>query len=355
MHLIEAQRHYQPLINNGLESFLGKQRFLEPFLQDTYGIIKKYIENGGKRLRPLLAIQAYDAFGGQSGGIFPAAIALELLHNSTLIHDDIIDEDERRRGKPTTHAQLREMFRKDNKEVQYDGTIFSRRSSRFCVATAICAGNILYALSLRSLSETDTDDSSLQRCQSILTDAIQIVNNGQLLDLAYETSDITENEYLGMIEKKTGNLFKASVEMGAILGQASPSQFTLISRYAKRLALAFQIRDDLMDIDPQSKKANTFGSDIRRGKLTLMAIVAQERCDSSQKALLSGFGNPQASPEQIEQVIRVFQDTKAIDYTRTVAQTNVESALDDLKHLDIPRQNKEFFEEFAGFMIQRDC
>jgi len=209
---------------------------------------------GGKRLRPaMLFLAAESVKKGSSFDLMPAALAVELIHSFTLIHDDIMDEDSERRGVPTVHTLWDE-------------------------PTAILAGDVLHARAFEFLCRTPVDDRSRVRAVSLLAHTCADICEGQHEDMAFEDrTEVTEVEYLEMVRRKTGSLYAAAASLGAILAGAKPMQADALYQFGLSTGIAFQIQDDLIDLTaPSSVSGKDRGSDLREGKKTLIAIRAAE-------------------------------------------------------------------------------
>jgi geranylgeranyl diphosphate synthase type I len=261
-----------------------------------------------------------------------------------------MDEDDVRRNKPTIHKLMKDDFLK--KFEDKPARLFNTLSTRHAVTEAMCSGNILYSLGTVVLLESNAEPLLVKKALQFYSDAFNIVNDGQILDTKFELISPTEEQYLKMIEFKTANLFKASVEIGAILGNASENQLEALSRYATDAAIAFQLQDDLLDLT--TAKGNTFGSDIKNGKRTLILIKALESATAEQKQLINQvLGNESATLEQIEQVISIFNETGAIDYVNQLAKQKIEQAKAYLNNAELEQKPKEFFLQLADFMVNR--
>jgi geranylgeranyl diphosphate synthase type I len=210
---------------------------------------------GGKRLRPAVLLLAADAVNkGSSTDVMPAALALELTHSFTLIHDDIMDGDKVRRGVPTVHTRWDE-------------------------PTAILAGDVLFATAFEFISLCDAPDNAKVRSISMLARTCVEICEGQHLDMAFEQDeDVGEGEYLKMVEKKTGALYAASAGIGSILAGGNPTFTDALYHYGLGIGMAFQIQDDLIDLlaSPEVSGKDR-ASDIREGKKTLIHLKAREK------------------------------------------------------------------------------
>jgi geranylgeranyl diphosphate synthase type I len=245
---------------------------------------------GGKRLRPAMLFLAADSVKkGSAFDLMPAALAVELIHSFTLIHDDIMDEDTERRGVPTVHTLWDE-------------------------PTAILAGDVLHAQAFEFLCRTPAADSARVRTVSLLAHTCAEICDGQHTDMAFEGRDeVTEVEYLEMVRKKTGSLYAAAASMGAILAGAKPMQADALYQYGLTTGIAFQIQDDLIDLTaPSSVSGKDRGSDLREGKKTLIAIRAAEK----------GIGLPRGSlsDEEVDGVVKNLEEAGVIAGVRETAE-----------------------------------
>ncbi len=214
---------------------------------------------GGKRLRPVLALLCAEAFGGQYTGAIDAAVCVEVFHNFTLLHDDIMDAAPTRRGRDTVHV-------------------------RWGANSAILSGDAMMIMAYEVLSGS-ADFPNLFR---VFNKAALEVCEGQQLDMEFEQRDEVQlEEYLEMIRLKTAVLIAASAQMGALCGGASQQEQEAVYRYAENLGLAFQIQDDLLDTYGNAATfGKEIGGDIREGKQTFLRIVALDRANSEQKKIL---------------------------------------------------------------------
>ena len=210
---------------------------------------------GGKRLRPAVVLLAADAVRkGSSDDLLPAALALELTHSFTLIHDDIMDGDAVRRGVPAVHTVWDE-------------------------PTAILAGDVLYAKAFEYLCLSESKDAAKIRATKMLARTCTEICEGQSMDMAFEArDDVSDLEYLEMISKKTGVLYGASAAIGGILAGATSVQADALYQFGLNSGVAFQIQDDLIDLLASAEvTGKDRASDIREGKQTLIAIRAREK------------------------------------------------------------------------------
>lgn len=279
---------------------------------------------GGKRLRPALFKLAADAVNpGSSSRILSAGLSLEVTHNFTLIHDDIMDQDEYRRGKPTVHTLWGE-------------------------PAAILAGDVLYARAFSLICNVDADPEAKVRATSMLAITCEEICEGQNLDMSFEKrQDVSRDEYLDMVTKKTGVLYGAAAAIGAMLAGADQMVTDAFYAYGCRIGAAFQIQDDLIDLTaPAGQSGKDQASDIREGKQTLIAIMAREKgIDLSpyRRAL---------SPDEIAALIALLGNKGVIPDVRACAEKMVSDAVSGLFMLRDSTE-KQLLADLAYYFIRR--
>ena len=289
-----------------------------------YKASRHLVDAGGKRLRPSMLLIAAEATGGDPVALVSAAVSIELIHNFTLIHDDIMDNANIRRGRQSVH------------KIWGD-------------SGAILAGDTLYSKAFQILGNTPAESSLILRSMNILSETCTAICEGQWLDLEFENrSRVSEDEYMEMIEKKTGVLYGASACMGATLSGASAKEVKGLDEFGKLTGMGFQIHDDVLDLTaPEKVLGKRRGGDLVEGKKTLIMIDALEH-----GALVEVFGKKDASPQEIEKALYVLEKAGSIDYARTRAADLVnrgKRALDPLS--DSPA--KMLLLDLADYMIRR--
>ena len=244
------------------------------------------IVNGGKRLRPYMVIRSCQILGGKSSTAMIAASAVEMVHNFTLVHDDIMDNDEMRHGVPTVHK-------------------------KFGMPIAILAGDVLFSKAFQIISESKLSPNANAHLISRLAKACVDVCEGQLLDIkmADEKRIPTEAEYITMIGKKTAALFDVSCAMGAICATNKPKDISNLSTFGRNLGIAFQITDDLIGVmgDPKVTK-KPVGNDLREGKKSLPILMAIKLAKGNEKKIiLKAFGNSKISKKDLNRAVEVIR------------------------------------------------
>ncbi len=258
MNFKEELKEYVNIVNNELEKYLRKEKCPEERLNASmeYSLI-----SSAKRLRPILMISSYKLFKSDFEKVFPFAVAMEMIHNFSLIHDDLpgIDNDDFRHGKPTNHKAFNE-------------------------ATAILAGdgllnNAYMVISMELAKEKDTKElNNKLRAFKELAFGVDRMIAGEYVDTEFEGKEIS-NEYLEyMHNNKTGALIKTSVRIGAILAEAEEKELESLSKYADKIGLAFQIKDDILsEIGDEKVLGKPVGNDRERGKVTFVTKYGLEK------------------------------------------------------------------------------
>ena len=293
--------------------------------EELYKASRYLVDAGGKRLRPAVLILAAEAVGSNLKSVLPTAVAVELVHNFTLIHDDIMDKDDIRRGMPAVHKIWGE-------------------------AGAILAGDTLYSRAFQIMSKVENEPIRILKCIDILSKTCTEICEGQWLDIEFEKRErVTECEYIEMVEKKTSVLYAAAAKIGALLGGASDEVAEALSEYGRLIGIGFQMYDDVLDmVTPQEVLGKVRGSDLMEGKHTLIVIDA-----FAKGAKLDIFGKGKATLEETNETVRILTECGSIDYVKNLAISYInegKSKLDALE--DCPE--KEILLQIADYMITRE-
>jgi geranylgeranyl diphosphate synthase type II len=259
--------------------------------------------NGGKRIRPVLTLMACGMSGEQREKAMPAALAVELLHNFTLMHDDIMDQAESRRGEPSVHKKWSESI-------------------------AILSGDSMHTRALILLNDLD-ESADYRKVNALFLDGINRVCEGQALDMEFESrSEVTISEYMKMIGGKTSALLEASLQMGGVIGGCSKEQLTALKNVGESIGRAFQIQDDWLDVvaDPD-KFGKRVAGDIYECKKTYLMVLALERCNKEQaKWLRTCLESKPLTDDDVESVIQLFRELDVIESTRSKMEELYETA-----------------------------
>lgn len=298
--------------------------------KQLYDAASYLIVNGGKRLRPFMVMKSCEILGGNLKDSMPAASAVEMIHNFTLVHDDIMDNDEMRHGVPTVHK-------------------------KFGIPIAILAGDVLFSKAYQIISDSKLTPKASNELVSRLAKACVDVCEGQLLDIKMaEAKKIpSQADYIKMIEKKTAALFDVSCSMGAICAKAKPNDITKLSTFGKNLGIAFQITDDLIGVMGDTKiTKKPVGNDLREGKKSLPIVLAITKSKGiDKKTILNSFGNNKASKKEIEKAVEAIRDLGIEKIVRKQALQYSEKAQKSLSSYSGPAK-KELL-NLLNFVVKR--
>ena len=272
---------------------------------DLYSAASHLIVSGGKRLRPYMVMKSCEMLGGKTKNAINAASAIEMVHNFTLVHDDIMDNDEMRHGVTTVHK-------------------------KFGMPIAILAGDVLFSKAYQVVSSTNLPSNSVIELVSRLAKSCVDVCEGQLLDISMANSEKipSQSQYIKMIEKKTAALFEVSCAMGAICANAKRKDVSNLSSFGKNLGIAFQITDDLIGVLGDSKVTKKpVGNDLREGKKSLPILLAINHAKGENKEIiLKAFGNSFATQDDIEKALKIIRRLKIEKTVRRQAQSYAQRA-----------------------------
>lgn len=289
------------------------------------------IKAGGKRIRPALLLLACEMVGGDSKKAVPAAASIELLHTFTLVHDDIMDHDLERRGKPTVHAIWGEEM-------------------------GIIVGDTLYSIAFRAmmdLKRKGISDSLVLKAVEELIRANAELHEGQILDMLNSKKEyVSEGEYLRMVGKKTGALLESSLRIGAIVGGGSESQINALGNFGMDLGVAFQIKDDILGLTADERElGKPVGSDICEGKRSLPVLHAiAHSSDADRQKLLAILGKTESC--DLTESMRIIKEAKSIEYAEGKLQ---DLTLKAKRELDVFKQSdsKDRLLRMSDFLLER--
>ncbi len=310
--------------------------------KDLYDASRHYPLAGGKRVRPFVVLTAAEAVGGDPElALYPAA-AVELLHNYSLVHDDIMDMDELRRGRPTVHKV-------------------------WGVNMAILAGDLLFSKVFEAISKTPVEPRKVVRILGVISRISNELCEGQAMDIEFETmEEVSVEDYLKMIWGKTGALFEGSAMVGGIVGTDREDYIDALKRWGRNVGMAFQIWDDVLDLTAEEGKlGKPVGSDIRKGKKTLIVSHFFANASESDKAkFMRVFGKYAGDVkedalihenvrEAIDEAIELLKKYGSIEYASNYAKNLVREAnraLDVLLDTDAKKDLKLL----AEFLVERE-
>ena len=318
------------LIQNRIIAAFGSEQFLNEPIK-LYEPITYTLGQSGKRLRPVLVLLSCDLFGGDIEKAVLPAMGLEIFHNFTLLHDDIMDDAPLRRGKETVHKKWN-----DN--------------------TAILSGDTMFVLAYEYVAKTDP--GLLPDVLRLFNDTARKVCEGQQYDMNFETqTNVTIHDYMMMIQLKTAVLIACSLKLGAIIAQADPVEAEKIYAFGIELGLAFQLQDDYLDaFGDTAVFGKEVGGDIITNKKTFLYLKAFEVASHDDLSRLDHFfNNPEIeTSEKVSAVIHLYQKLKIDQHTRQEIESHFQKATVILDGLSVAEENKEEIRSLALGMVGRN-
>ncbi len=324
---MRSLNEYQILFQN----YLSVHTFSQP-PQELYDPVNYILSLGGKRLRPLLALMGCELFDIQIEKALPVAMAVEVFHNFTLLHDDIMDAAPLRRGKPTVHA-------------------------KYSTNTGILSGDVMLIYAYDFLTKIQSPDISLKLHRIFNKMAIEVCE-GQQYDMNFETRiDVVIPEYLRMIELKTSVLIAAAFQMGALVGGATDEQAEHLYEFGRNVGIAFQIQDDILDTfgDPL-KFGKKVGGDIVQNKKTLLVLKSYENAHLQQVARLRELMNSPTTDEvtKINEVKSIFTELKIREDAEKMMEDYLNIAFKHIDDTPLSIERKNYLKSWANDLMMRE-
>lgn len=326
MSFIQQYQQYKSLIEAELENL----SFSRQAPAEVYQPLDYMLAIGGKRLRPVMTLAACEAFGGDVQKAIRPALGIEVFHNFTLIHDDIMDNAPIRRGKPTVHQKW-------NTNV------------------GILSGDMMLIKAYELVCSVDA--MQLSRVLQVFNDTATKVCEGQQLDMVFEENElVTVSDYLNMIEAKTAVLLGGALQVGALIAGAGDEDAEKMYRFGCKIGSAFQVKDDWLDSFGDAQKVGKrIGGDIAEGKNTFLMIKTRELASETQRSeLYHIYHNGHSDQEKIQAVMQLYHQLNISQITTDEIDRLYQEAMHALHAVSIPDEQKNFFREFAEFLIYRD-
>ena len=299
---------------------------------NLYDASQYILSIGGKRIRPVCVLMGNELFNEIDTDAFHVANAIELFHNFSLIHDDIMDKAPLRRGMPTVHTKYSE-------------------------ATALLAGDVMLVAAYDYINKIKT--THLHKIIALFNQTAKQVCEGQQMDMDFEKQDVVAmNDYVQMITLKTSVLLAASLQMGAILGGAGTGNQQQLFEFGKKLGIAFQVQDDFLDAfgDPE-KFGKQPGGDILANKKTFLMAYVMEVASMAQKTTLKQLmtkSNVVSEAEKVNVILQIFKDCKAGEWAHRFKEKYYEEAMVHLDDIAVLSSRKKELALLATFLLQRD-
>jgi geranylgeranyl diphosphate synthase type II len=317
--------HYQQEFLNYVQS---KKWIKDP--KNLYEPIDYILHLGGKRMRPILTLMAADIFSSNYKKALPAALAVEVFHNFTLVHDDIMDDAPLRRGKATVHE-------------------------KWDISTGILSGDAMLILAYQYFE--NYEPIIFQKLAKLFSKTALEVCDGQQLDVDFETrKDVTIDEYINMIRLKTSVLVAAALKMGAIVAETNELDANLIYDFGLNLGLAFQLQDDYLDtFGDAATFGKQIGGDIIENKKTYLYLKALEVANEEDKQKLLFFYQQKLEDNSIKiaEVTRIFELNDMPVLIKDKIENYTEKAFNTLSKMSISQENKENLKNFGLWLMNR--
>jgi len=310
--------------------YLKKElKFNKP--ENLYNPVKYLLESGGKRLRPIITLHVSELLGGKISNTLPAAAALEIFHNFTLAHDDIMDNSMLRRGKKTINSKW------DNN-------------------TGILSGDVMLIISYEFLNQYQ--DSKYIHLSKKLTEISRLVCEGQQADMDFASkNDIKENEYFEMIKNKTAVLIGCSFMFGGIVAEANDLNINLLYKIGLNLGIAFQLEDDLLDcFGNQEKFGKKIGGDIIEKKKTLLYLFTNSKLESEKKLEFENIFNSNEieDSKKINSIKSFYETSGALKYVKTKVKVYFDKAEQLINKLELDNDTRRKLNQFSKTLLNRE-
>lgn len=344
-----------------VNEYFQQPRFREWFKpKDLSDAVFAYLERSGKRLRPAVLLWSCGAVGGSEQSALPAAAGVEMFHTWTLVHDDLIDNDDRRRGGPTVH-ELGRVFASN--QLGYD----EERSREYGRDLAVLTGDSQHGWTISLFCECARSGSVdpkvvIEIIYNLESYVVNTLIEGETLDVQYSRTpieDLTRDDIVYMLWMKTGVLYEFAARAGAMIGLNVSDQnhpyVSALSRFASQCGTAFQLQDDVLGLMGKEKQlGKPIGSDVREGKKTTIVFFALQSASPEQKRfLLSVLGNRDASDVEVQKATDLMVSLGAVQKTADLALEHINKALPELDVLP-DSSYKSLLTSWAHFMINRE-
>jgi len=346
-------KHVELALREFLDNKIETAGKLSDWHKQYYENIKEYMTRGGKRLRPVLVVVGYKAIKEDVDidHLYRASCSVEILHNGSLLHDDLIDHDETRRGGKTFHATYRDMASEkgESKDIAFDHGM----------TMAILGGDSLINLGAEAITASNLNPDIGMQCQHYYQFAYSRLVDGVLLEMNMITDEKATSEmYLQMVRMKTAVLFDRSLMMGAAMARATESQLYALEEFGIKVGQAFQIQDDILgSFGDEEKTGKSTSGDIREGKKTMLVFETYKKATPDQRKEFDALlGKEGMSDEEVDRVRAIFQDTGALKACQELMEhllTTGQAALDKAEPALNPKY-KNFLIEMSNFLVQRD-
>lgn len=348
--LSNFKKKIDPEIKAYLDKVIKEAKKNDPLITNALEHVRKLVLAGGKRLRPAFMYYGYLGAGSkEKQKIIKTAVSIELVHIFLLIHDDIIDRDQKRHGLDTVNFKYQKMGKKFFPRTDAD---------HFGNSMAIIYGDMIAALGNQIIFDSEFDPKLVVRALHKIQSIISATVVGQARDVYMEyRKQATEEEVLKMYEYKTAKYtIEGPLHLGAILGGGNDILLKVFSSYAIPVGVAFQIQDDILGVFGNEKKlGKPVGSDIESGKQTILIVKAKERANGKQRKIIDNIvGKKNLTAGEIENFRNIISETGSLDYARKMATDLIYQGKKAIERVKIKKEAKDFFIGIADYMVNRE-
>lgn len=338
----EALDQYGGLVEERLEDFLSElvedRKYYHPFMSDLYSKIREYVLRKGKRLASCSTLLTYKGYTGElDDRILNACIGVELFRHSILIHDDLVDQDEYRRGGPALHRLFSD---------EYD--------ERFSEGTAIFMGDAMYALALQAFRNSRFTEEKISELLRLFEKGYREVNESQVLDLLFESKEPDVEEWQIMASRRAATLFRTTILAGAIPAEALEEDRNLLEKAATHVGYAFDIQDDIIDIFASEEQyGRPPGGDLRHGKKPLHMVHALKLAGEEDLKTLRGLvGKESLTREELESTREIIRKSGALEAAKNESKRHAETAKELIAKTRLDKETKEFLSSLISYIEQ---
>jgi geranylgeranyl diphosphate synthase type I len=334
---------YGAVIEEHLKNFfneaVNEAENYHPLIGNVYSDLEEFVLRKGKRLASCSTLLTYKGYTGKvDKKILDICVGIELYRHAILVHDDLVDMDNTRRGGSTLHQKFMKSY--------------EPYTPRFGEGSAIFAGNIPYSLALKSILDSGFSSEKVGKVTRLLSEAYREVNESQILDLLFESKDVDVNEWTVMAGKRAASLFKVTMLTGAVLGDAPENDYSLLGEAAENIGYSFDIQDDIIDSFAQKDE---YGRppclDISKGKKPLHVIHALHSADRAKaEALRCLLGKTNLNRGDIELVRTLLRESGGLDAAKKTSRKHAEKAKTLLTQTSLSNEIKEFFNSFISYI-----
>ncbi len=339
MSWVETADRYSKMIEEHLKEYfyslnLEAERYHQ-FIHKTYDNLAEYTLRRGKRLASTYTLITYSGYqGGVDEAILRACSGIELYRHSILLHDDLVDKEELRRGGKVFHS------------------LFDGYDERLGVGVAVFTGNIAYTLAVQKIFSSGFERSRLARAVMLLNAGFLSVNESQILDLLFEYTEPDVEEWYTMASKRAASLFKTTILIGAVLGDAPEDDILVLTEAAENIGYSFDIQDDIIDtFASRDQYGREPAGDIVRGKKPLHIVYALKMADDNTLALLREVRSKRRiSEDELETIRRGLRSCGALDAAKEKSRLHAQKASEQIEQAGMTDEAKEFFKSLLTFV-----